>query len=149
MIGGASQENTSERELTLHHAGDDGVTGRYLAADEADINAAVQSACSAIEGGWSRSEPAKRRGILLRLAELIEANADTLALCDCLDVAKPVSAALGEPYAAAGFVRYYAEAIDKSYGAIAPGGPNAMELQLQKFCATWACFAVRIAYSSL
>jgi gamma-glutamyl-gamma-aminobutyraldehyde dehydrogenase len=46
---------------------------------------------------------------------------------------KPISAAAGEGFPAAGFIRYYGEAIDKVYaGNVAPTGPGALELQLLK-----------------
>ena len=70
---------------------------------------------------------------LLAFSDAILANSQALALCDSLDMGKPVSAAAGEGFPAAGFIRYYAEAIDKVYaGNVAPTGPGAMELQLFK-----------------
>jgi gamma-glutamyl-gamma-aminobutyraldehyde dehydrogenase len=95
------------------------------------IDAAVRAARAAWENGWRDSGPSARRQRLLSLADTILAHGDELALCDCLDIGKPIAAARGEVFPAAGFIRYYAEAIDKLHaGAVAPTGAGAMELQL-------------------
>ena len=80
-----------------------------------DVDAAVSAARAAFLGGWGEMAPGQRKSILLALAGLVDANAERLGLCDSLDVGKPVMAAQGEAHAAAGFIRYYAESIDKVY----------------------------------
>lgn len=45
----------------------------------AEVDAAVAAARRAFEGGWGQSRPAERERILLKLADLIEQNADELA----------------------------------------------------------------------
>ena len=111
----------------------DGELPVYEAAGEGAVEAALSAAREAFDTGpWGRSAPMERRGMLLALAARIEASAEELALRDCVDVGKPISAALGEAHVAAGFVRYYAEAIDKHYGATAPTGPGALELHLRR-----------------
>jgi acyl-CoA reductase-like NAD-dependent aldehyde dehydrogenase len=98
-----------------------------------DIGSAVRAARRAFDAGpWGRMGPQGRRQSLLQFASLIERDAELIALDDCLDMGKPISAALGEAGVAAGFIRYYAESIDKTFGATAPTGPNSLELQLQR-----------------
>ena len=71
-------------------------TGRPLAdiaaGDAADVDRAVGAARRAFDDGrWSRRSPAERKATLLRLAELIEANAEELALLDSLEAGKPIT----------------------------------------------------------
>jgi len=112
----------------------DGSAGfSYHDSDAADVDAAVTAARTAWEQCWRDCGPAQRKRHLLAFSDAILANSQALALCDSLDMGKPVSAAAGEGFPAAGFIRYYAEAIDKVYaGNVAATGPGAMELQLFK-----------------
>ncbi|HEY2557828.1 MAG TPA: aldehyde dehydrogenase [Diaminobutyricibacter sp.] len=96
----------------------------------ADVDRAVGSARRAFEaGGWSRASATDRRGILLRLADLIDENSAELALLDSLEMGKPVaeSASVDVPGASATF-RWYAEAIDKVTGEVpaTPAGSTAL-----------------------
>jgi len=62
--------------------------------DAADVNQAVAAARAAFEHGPWRKMPASERGrLLLRLADLIEQNADELAALESLDNGKPVAVA--------------------------------------------------------
>src|SRR4029077_11619253 len=77
-------------------ATEDPATGRLLAevaaGEAADIDAAVRSARQAFDDGrWSRRSPAERKAVMLRLAELIEENAEELALLDSLEAGKPIT----------------------------------------------------------
>ena len=76
-------------------------------------------------GDWSMADPAERKRVLLRLAELIREHAEELALLDSLDMGKPVEDALGvDVPGAAGLFQWYAEAADKLYDEIAPTGAD-------------------------
>ena len=58
---------------------------------EEDVNRAVAAARRAFEGPWSRFKPRERQAVLLKLAQLIEANFDELAMLDTIDMGMPVS----------------------------------------------------------
>ena len=91
-----------------------------------DVDRAVRSGRRAFESGsWSRAAPSHRKAVLLRLADLIRVHADELALLDTLDGGKLISdtSTIDIPGSAA-IVQWYAEAIDKLYGEVAPTGPN-------------------------
>jgi 4-(gamma-glutamylamino)butanal dehydrogenase len=96
----------------------------------ADAEAAVAAARRAFDDGrWSDLAPAERRRILLKWADLIEAHALDLAVLGVRDNGTEIGMALkAEPLSAAATIRYYAEAIDKLYGEIAPTGPGALGL---------------------
>ena len=88
----------------------------------ADMEGAIASARAAFEDGrWAGQPPAARKKVLMKWADLIEANALELAVLGVRDNGTEISMALkAEPGSAAGTIRYYAEALDKIYGEIAP-----------------------------
>jgi 4-(gamma-glutamylamino)butanal dehydrogenase len=100
------------------------------AASEADVDRAVASARRAFDDGrWSRQPPAARKAVLHRLADLIDKHRLELAVLGVRDNGTEIAMALNaEPGSAAGTFRYYAEAIDKVYGEIAPTAGNVLAL---------------------
>lgn len=87
-----------------------------------DVNIAVAAAKRSFDDGrWSRMAPGARKRVLQRFAELIEQNALELAVLGSRDNGTEISMAIkAEPGSAAQTIRYYAEAIDKIGGEIAP-----------------------------
>jgi phenylacetaldehyde dehydrogenase len=79
-------------------------------ADREDVDRAVQAAHKAFyEGDWSRMIPAAREALLLRWADLVEANADMLAELESLDNGKLVMyAKMIDVPASIQLIRYYA-----------------------------------------
>ena len=61
----------------------------------ADIDAAFQAAAAAFEK-YRWTTPAERQRYLLRLADLIEANAEELARIECENTGKPFSVTMSE-----------------------------------------------------
>ncbi|WP_050927486.1 aldehyde dehydrogenase [Aestuariivita boseongensis] len=100
------------------------------AASKSDTDRAIQSARAAFEDGrWRKMAPAMRKQIMLKWADLIEAEALELAVLGVRDNGTEIGMALNaEPGSAAGTIRYYAEAIDKLYGQIAPTTPDLLGL---------------------
>lgn len=101
-------------------------TGELLAKTAActseDVDAAVASARRVFEAGdWSRAAPAQRKAVIKKLAALIMENVEELALLETLNVGKPIQDTLNLdiPGSAACF-EWYAEAVDKIYGEVAP-----------------------------
>lgn len=96
----------------------------------ADVERAVVSARAAFEDRrWAGQPPAARKKVLLKWAELIEAEALSLAVLGVRDNGTEINMALkAEPLSAAGTLRYYAEAIDKVYGEIAPTAAEVLGL---------------------
>lgn len=95
-----------------------------------DVDAAVSAARVAFEKGvWSKAAPAERKKVLGRIADLIEKHALELAVLGVRDNGTEISMALkAEPASAAGTFRYYAEALDKVYGEVAPTAGNVLGL---------------------
>ena len=97
---------------------------------KADVDRAVQAARSAFErGDWSQASPAQRKAILNKFADLMEAHCEELALLETLDTGKPIRHSLRDDIpGAARAIRWYAEAIDKVYGEVAPTGGNELAM---------------------
>src|SRR6185312_6425736 len=102
--------------------------GPFAAGEQADIDRAVASARLAFrKGTWSHQPPKARKKVLQKLAELMLAHRDELALLETLDTGKPISDSLSVDIpSAANCIRWYAEAVDKIYDEVAPTGPNAL-----------------------
>lgn len=103
-------------------------TGQTIAkiasCKSADVDRAVASCRRAFEGGdWSRMAPLERKRIMQKFSELMLANREELALLESLNVGKPITNAFnGDIVSAATTIQWYAEAIDKVYGEVAPSG---------------------------
>lgn len=88
-------------------------TGKQIAqvclADAGDVSSAVVAADRAFPD-WARLAPEHRADKLTKLAKLVNRDAQVLAELECIDVGKPITAALGfdVPFAAQCF-DYYAE----------------------------------------
>lgn len=67
----------------------------FALASAADVDRAVRAARAALDGPWSRFKPADRQAVLLRLADLVDAEFDDLALLDCIEMGRPITAARG------------------------------------------------------
>ncbi|WP_417547837.1 aldehyde dehydrogenase [Marinobacter segnicrescens] len=120
-INGASQWAVSGETFPCISPVDGRQLAQVASCDQADAEQAVIAARQAFEqGGWSRLAPTERKRVLIRFAELIEANGDELALLETLDMGKPIahSRAVDVP-ATARAIRWTAEAIDKVYGELA------------------------------
>jgi acyl-CoA reductase-like NAD-dependent aldehyde dehydrogenase len=86
---------------------------------EEDVNRAVASARAAFDDGrWSEAPPSFRKTVLHRFSELVLAEAGVLDQLDAGEMGKPVSVQFANSTAAAGLMRFYAEAVDKVAGDV-------------------------------
>ena len=103
-------------------------TGRVIAqvprGDAQDVDAAVEAARCALRGPWRRLAPAERGRILAAMAAGIRAQADRLAVVECLDSGKRLSEAQGDVASAAAAFEYYAGACGKDHGLSIPLGED-------------------------
>ncbi len=98
------------------------VINRVAECDGADVDAAVAAARAAFEDGrWRNLHYRDKKKILFKLAELMERDAEALAVLESLDVGKPIKDALSiDVPSSIRTLRYYAEALDKVYGEVGP-----------------------------
>jgi acyl-CoA reductase-like NAD-dependent aldehyde dehydrogenase len=85
-------------------------------ADAQDVDGAVKAAWRAF-GTWKDVSPQERAGILLKIADLIDANRDKLAMVETLDNGKPIreTTAIDVPLASDHF-RYFAGVVRAEEG---------------------------------
>lgn len=96
----------------------------------ADVNHAVSAARAAFEDGrWSDLPPSVRKGVLHRYADLIAAEAGALDALDAGEMGKPLREAFCNAAAAAGLMRFYAEAVDKVAGDVYASDRTSLVLQ--------------------
>ncbi|KAI1644138.1 aldehyde dehydrogenase [Daldinia loculata] len=85
-------------------------------ATEKDVDIAVAAARKAFNGSWRKTSPQQRGIYLLKLADILEKNADLLAAVESLDNGKSISMARGDVNAVVGCIRYYGGWADKIEG---------------------------------
>lgn len=87
-----------------------------------DVDLAVASAKQAFaKGDWKDASPAQRKKVLLAFADLIDEHKEQMALLETLDTGKPIAHSYSTDIpGSAAAIRWYAEAIDKVYGEVAP-----------------------------
>jgi len=100
------------------------------AASAQDVALAAERAHKVFESGvWSGRAPRERAAVLLRLAELMERDAELLARLDCEDAGKPITECrTGDVPGAIESIRWFAEAADKLFGRTAPTGHDSLGL---------------------
>jgi acyl-CoA reductase-like NAD-dependent aldehyde dehydrogenase len=122
MIGRSPGNTDGVEELDVSDPASGEVVAHVPLAGPNEVDSAVAAARRSFESGsWSRIVPAARARILWRTAELIEANAEELALTEALDAGKPLLSArqIDIPQAAAHF-RYQAAAAMRLDGHTIP-----------------------------
>ncbi|HET9978553.1 MAG TPA: aldehyde dehydrogenase [Burkholderiaceae bacterium] len=104
--------------------------GGVARGDGATIDVAVGAARAAFEDGrWAQQSPTARKEVLQRFAANIAAAGEELALMEALDMGKPARHALAVDVAlAVRTIAWYAEAVDKVYGEVAPTPASALAL---------------------
>ncbi|MEI3850737.1 MULTISPECIES: aldehyde dehydrogenase [unclassified Ensifer] len=130
FINGRWRESLSGEALDVVSPIDGSHLTTIADAGASDVDAAVRAARTIFEkGSWSKAAPAFRKKVLTRIAEIIEAQALELAVLGVRDNGTEISMALkAESGSAAGTFRYYAEALDKVYGEIAPTADSILGL---------------------
>ena len=92
----------------------------FQAATEADVNIAVAAAKAAFEPGseWRSLTGAQRRDLMIKMADLVEANGDELCKWESIDVGKPMTQCRQDLDGVIGSWRYYAGHADKISGSV-------------------------------
>jgi aldehyde dehydrogenase (NAD+) len=130
-IGGEFADATASFESI------DPATGQTWAimpeAREADVNSAVDAAQAAFYGeDWAAMTATARGKLLMRLADLISENAQTLAELETRDTGKIIRETSAQVAYVADYYRYYAGLADKIEGAHLPIDKPDMEVWLRR-----------------
>jgi len=110
-VGGKYVDSAAGGTFETRDPGNGKVLAKVAAAEQEDVNRAVEAARKAfLTSGWATMPANDRAVILHRLADLIEKEREALSQLESLDVGKPIAQAKGFdiPHAAQTF-RYYAD----------------------------------------
>lgn len=119
FVDGALQEAARETLVDVVNPSTGKLCWRMPAGCEADVNKAVMSARRAFDDGrWSDAPPSFRKKTLHRFADLIAAEAAALDELDAAEMGKPIREQFCNAAAAAGLMRFFAEAVDKVMGDV-------------------------------
>jgi aldehyde dehydrogenase (NAD+) len=91
LIGGEWIEPRAGQQLPVINPATEAVLTTIAAADQHDVDLAVKAARAALDGPWSRMHASDRGRLLRKLAELVAADAENLALIETMDMGKPIS----------------------------------------------------------
>ncbi|CAH2356010.1 potassium-activated aldehyde dehydrogenase, mitochondrial [[Candida] railenensis] len=97
------------------------ITHVYEAREE-DIDIAVEAAQAAFNSDWATGDPAARVKALLKLADLIDQNAETLAHIESLDNGKSLQCSRGDVALSSQCIRSAAGWADKINGSVVETG---------------------------
>ncbi|NOE26647.1 aldehyde dehydrogenase family protein [Ruegeria sp. HKCCD6157] len=120
LIGGRWIRAAADDSLPLINPSDGTEICRIARGSEADIDAAVQAARSALNGDWGRKAALERGRILTRLGQLVLERVDDLARLEAMDVGKPLTQARADAVALARYCEFYGGAADKVMGETIP-----------------------------
>jgi len=95
LIDGQHVDALSGKTFQSFSASTGELVAELALASAEDVDRAVRAARAAFEGPWSRFKPAERQAVLLRLADLVDAEFQDLALLDVIEMGRPITAAMG------------------------------------------------------
>ncbi|MEF9601941.1 aldehyde dehydrogenase family protein [Paracoccus sp. PXZ] len=108
LIDGQWVAPSEGRRFDVFDPATGGVVAAASEAGTEDVDLAVAAARRALEGPWSRFSGPERARLLMRLADLIEANGELLAQVEVIDNGKPLALARAGISGVAEMVRYFA-----------------------------------------
>ena len=96
------------------------VHGEVALASKADVEEAVAAARRAFDTVWSKTTPGERARLLNKAADLLDADADRMAMLETTDNGKVIRETSTQMGYAARIFRYYAGWADKMHGDVVP-----------------------------
>ena len=120
LIDGRWQNPASGDFLQVIDPSDGKEFSKIARGNATDVDLAVKSAQSALDGEWGRMIPAERGRLLYSLGQLILDHEDELAELESRDVGKPLRQSRVDVRACARYFEFYAGAVDKIHGQTIP-----------------------------
>jgi betaine-aldehyde dehydrogenase len=126
LIGGKGVESADGRYIDIENPATRGVFAQVPRGGEADIDAAVRAAASAFDA-WKRVSPKDRGRMLLRIADLVEAETESLARTVALETGNALrTQARPEIKSTAEVIRYYGGLAGETKGETVPLGEHVL-----------------------
>ncbi|MEO4044304.1 aldehyde dehydrogenase family protein [Hoeflea sp. CAU 1731] len=120
FIGGRWIAPDAKETLPIENPSTGETMGEIARGKAADIDAAVASARSALDGEWGKLPAAERGRVLARIGKLVLEHVDMLAELETADVGKPLTQARNDAIALARYMEFYGGAADKIHGETIP-----------------------------
>ncbi|MFT3966274.1 MAG: aldehyde dehydrogenase [Sphingobium sp.] len=120
FIDGQWRDGGDGRVLPAINPFDQRVWAEIPVATAADVEDALAAARRAHDGGWRQSSGLERARLIHRLADLIDADADRLALLETTDNGKVIRETRSQMGYAARVYRFFAGYADKIWGQVIP-----------------------------
>ncbi|MEQ9409599.1 MAG: aldehyde dehydrogenase family protein [Fuerstiella sp.] len=132
VVDGLADTNFGPATFSVVNPATGAVIGTEVSCDADAVARIVESSQRAFEQkSWQSMAPADRGRLLLKLADLVEQQADTLVDLELQDTGKPVTQLqTGEIPLTAAIIRFYAGAADKIEGSVKAGAPQEVLLQM-------------------
>ena len=132
FINGKWQPASDGKTFKSYNPANGELLAECAQATDADLDLAVDSAWKAWDS-WKQTTPEERAKILNRIADIIDENAEHLAMVETLDNGKPIreTMAIDIPYSAEHF-RYFAGAVLAEEGTASMLDGNTMSLILRE-----------------
>ena len=117
FIDGKFVPASDGKTFEAHNPANGEVLASFAEATREDVDLAVKAARRALKS-WRRTSPIERQNYLLKIADIIDQNAEHLALVETLDNGKPIreTMTIDVPYSSDHF-RYFAGAIRTEEGS--------------------------------
>ena len=109
FIGGQWVDSASGQTLAVENPADGTVVANVPASGQADVDRAVDAAEAAFET-WGLTTPQTRSLALLRIADILDENADELGRLESSQTGKPIPAAIDEMTTSSDLFRFFAGA---------------------------------------
>lgn len=105
--------------------------GPVAEANAADVDAAAKAAHSAFRD-WRKVKPLDRAALLKKIAGVLRANADELAMLDSANCGNPIREMLKDAVVAAMQIEYYAGLVTEAKGETIPMGDGVVNLSVRE-----------------
>jgi len=109
FIGGEWVDAASGETLTVENPANEQAVARVPASGQEEVDRAVTAAATAFES-WQKTTPQERMTLLLKLADIVDQNADELARLESSQTGKPLNVAAVDMPAIADNLRFFAGA---------------------------------------
>jgi aldehyde dehydrogenase (NAD+) len=133
FIGGKWLDSVSGKTFPAINPATGSTICQVAEGDKADVDLAVKAARKALDHGpWKRMDAAQRGKLMFKLADLIEKEAEELAVLESLNCGKTIVDSRGDLEGVCNTLRYYAGWADKIEGKTVPVKGNFLSYTLRQ-----------------
>ena len=133
LIGGKWLDSESGKTFPAINPATGGTICQVAEGDKADVDLAVKAARKALETGpWKKMDAVDRGRLMIKLADLIEKEAEELAILESLNCGKTITDSRGDLQGVCNTLRYYAGWADKIEGRTVPVKGNFLSYTLRQ-----------------